>query len=61
MLNDCRVAIEVLSNVELEGSIVMGDKAYGTKEIRRVATRYDKLSRSFLSFVFLASVMILLK
>ncbi|MDR1482361.1 MAG: transposase [Synergistaceae bacterium] len=32
--NDCRVAIEVLSNVELEGSIVMGDKAYGTKEIR---------------------------
>jgi transposase len=106
-VNDCTVAIDVLSNVELEGSIVMGDKAYGTKEIReyienhganycippksntvepwecdfyqykerhvvecffnklkqfrRVATRYDKLSRNFLSFVFLASIMILLK
>ncbi|MDR1531773.1 MAG: transposase, partial [Clostridiales bacterium] len=31
------------------------------KQFRRVATRYDKLSRNFLSFVFLASAMILLK
>ena len=33
-VNDCTAALEVLSKVELEGSIVMGDKAYGTKEIR---------------------------
>ena len=105
--NDCTVAVAVLSNVEIEGSVVMGDKAYGTKEIRehvenrgasycippkanaaepwecdfyqykerhvvecffnklkqfrRVATRYDKLSRNFLNFVFLASIMILLR
>lgn len=31
------------------------------KQFRRVATRYDKLSRNFLSFAYLASVMILLK
>jgi len=31
------------------------------KQFRRVATRYDKLSRNFLSFAFLASAMILLK
>jgi len=101
------VAVDVLSNVELSGSIVMGDKAYGTieirnyiqsqganycippksnaaepwdcdyyqykerhlvecffnklKQFRRVATRYEKLSRNFLSFAFLASATILLK
>ena len=106
-INDCSVAVDVLSNVELEGSVVMGDKAYGTneirnyiesrgasycippksntaepwecdfyqykerhlvecffnklKEFRRIATRYEKLSRNFLSFALLASVMILLK
>lgn len=31
------------------------------KQFRGIATRYDKLSRNFLSFAFLASVMILLK
>jgi hypothetical protein len=31
---DCTAAIDVLSNVELEGSIAMWGKAYGTKEIR---------------------------
>jgi transposase len=106
-INDCAVAVDVLSGVELSGSVVMGDKAYGTKEIRkhiescgatydippksnaadpwecdyyhykerhvvecffnklkqfrRIATRYDKLSRSFMTFALLASVMILLK
>jgi transposase len=106
-VNDCAVAIDVLDGVTLTGSIVMGDKAYGTaaireyieskggaycippkvnavepwdcdycqykerhavecffnklKQFRRVATRYDKLSRNFLSFAFIASIMILLK
>lgn len=91
----------------LSGSVVLGDKAYGTTEIReyidsqgatycippksnaqepwdcdyhhykerhvvecffnklkqfrRIATRYDKLSQSFLSFAYVASIMILLK
>jgi len=31
------------------------------KEFRRIATRYEKLSRNFLSLALLASVMILLK
>jgi transposase len=31
------------------------------KNFRRVATRYDKLASSFLSFVYLASIFILLK
>lgn len=31
------------------------------KQFRHIATRYDKLSRNFLSFVCLASAMILLK
>lgn len=106
-VNDCAAAVETLSNVSLEGSVVLADKAYGTKEIREyiesqgasycippksnatqpwecdfhhykerhvvecffnrlkqfrgIATRYDKLSSNFLSFVFLASAMILLK
>ena len=106
-VNDCTVAVEMLSGITLTGSVVLGDKAYGTLEIRqhienqgatycippksnavdpwkcdyyhykerhvvecffnklkqyrRVATRYDKLSRSFLCFVLLASIMILLK
>ena len=106
-VNDCVVAVEMLGDVTLTGSIVMGDKAYGNieireyvennggsycippkvnaaqpwycdfyqykerhvvecffnklKQFRHIATRYDKLSRSFLSFALLASVMILLK
>ena len=106
-VNDCTAALDVLSAVGLSGSIVTGDKAYGTlaireyietnggsycippksntkepwefdrhqykerhliecffnkmKQFRRVATRYDKLSHTFLSFAFLASVFILLK
>lgn len=106
-INDCTAAIDTLSGVSFSGSVVLGDKAYGTVEIRTyiesqgatycippksnaaepwecdfhhykerhvvecffnklkqfrgIATRYDKLSSRFLSFVFLASVMILLK
>jgi transposase len=106
-VNDNTVAVEVLSGVTLSGSVVLGDKAYGTlkireyiesqgasycippksnavnpwecdfhhykerhvvecffnklKQFRGIATRYEKLSRNFLSFAFLASAMILLK
>jgi transposase len=106
-VSGCTAAVGILSEAELEGSAVKGDKAYSTKEIReyieshgtsycippkanaakpwecdffqykerhiaecffnklkqfgRAAARYDKLSRSFLSFVFIASIMILLK
>ena len=106
-INDCVVAVDVLKQAELKGSIVMGDKAYGTsdireyieseggtycippkenakdpwecdyyqykerhlvevffnklKQFRRIATRYEKLSRNFFCFALLASAMILLK
>ena len=106
-VNDCAVAVEILGSVTLSGSIVLGDKAYGTtdirafvesqgasycippksntsepwecdyhhykerhvvecffnklKQFRHIASRYDKLSRCFLSFALLASIMILLK
>jgi transposase len=33
-VNDCVAAIETLSGIDLAGSIVFGDKAYGTLEIR---------------------------
>ena len=33
-VNDCIAAIDTLSGVSLEGSVVLGDKAYGTVEIR---------------------------
>ena len=105
--HDGTVAVDLLSQVDIEGSIVNGDKAYGSKEVRdyiisqgatyaippksnalepwevdwwqykerhlvecffnklkhfrRVATRYDKLTSRFQTFVYLACVMILLK
>jgi len=31
------------------------------KQFRRVATRYDKLAKTFLGFVFLAAILVLLK
>ena len=104
---DASAAIDLLSEVNISGSNILGDKAYGTKSIhtyiteqrasytippksnviepwfcdfhtykerhliecffnklkvfRRVATRYDKLAASFLAFVHLASIWILLK
>ena len=102
--NDSTHAIELMSMTDIAGSNLLGDKAYGTKEIltyikehgaavvippksntkepweinyflykewhlvecffqklkwfRRVATRYDKLDRSFLAFVYMAAIMI---
>ncbi len=99
--------MELLSGVSIAGSNILGDKAYGSAEIRsyiteqdavytippkentvepwfcdfvlykerhlvecfinklkafrRVATRYDKLAVSFLAFIYLASICILLK
>ena len=99
-------AVELLEKVEISGSNVLADRAYGAKTIRayiseqgasyvippqsnvsdpwpvdwwlykerhlvecffqklkwfrRVATRYDKLDASFLAFVYLASIAILL-
>ena len=104
---DASAAIDLLSGVNISGSNILGDKAYGTNSIRtyiteqrasytippksnvvepwfcdfhtykerhliecffnklkvfrRVATRYDKLAVSFLAFVHLASIWILLK
>jgi len=105
--HDSTHAIELLSKVELTGSNVLGDRAYGTGEIRgyitdcqasytippksntrnpwkcdwwlykerhlvecfflkikwfrRVATRYDKRDDSYLAFVYLAAIALLLK
>ena len=104
---DSKHAIDLLKKVDITTSNILGDKAYGSKEIRsyitengesytippksntkepwacdyylykerhlvecffqklkwfrRIATRYDTLDSSFLSFVYLASIMILLK
>lgn len=106
-LNDCSVAVDVLSHIQIAGSMVLADRGYDTDEIlvyiedqdarhtippksdriyqrkcdwwlykerhlvecfwgklkhfRRVATRYDKLAKSFFAFVLLASIMILVK
>ena len=116
---DSKHAIDLLKKLDITKSNILGDKAYGSKEIRsyitengksytippksntkdpwacdyylykerylvlqctseksefnvecffqklkwfrRIATRYDTLDSSFLSFVYLASIMILLK
>ena len=105
--HDCRHAIPLLGKVDIKGSNIIGDKAYGAKAIReyitqneakytippksdtlhpwevdyftygerhlverffqklkwfrRVFTRYDKLDASFLAFVYIASIIILLQ
>ena len=102
--NDSTHAIELMSMIDIAGSNLLGDKAYGTKEIlahirehratvvippksnakqpwavdyylykerhlvecffqkikwfRRVATRYDKIDKSFLAFVYMAAILI---
>ncbi len=104
--NDCVHAVELLEKVDLSGSNVLADRAYGARSIReyisehgahyvippqsnvsdpwpvdwylykerhliecffqkikwfrRIATRYDKLDASFLAFVYLAAIAILL-
>lgn len=106
-VHDSKVAVELLSGVNITKSNILGDKAYGTvairnyiteqdaqytipprennpnpwhcdfwlykerhlvecffnkiKAFRRVATRYDKLATSFLAFVYVASICVLLK
>lgn len=106
-MHDANAAIDLLSELEIAGSNILGDKAYGSQKIRdyitaqkarytipprencvepwpcdfhiykerhlvecffnklkvfrRVATRYDKLATSFLAFLHLASIWILLK
>ena len=103
--HDSTHAIELLEKVDLTGSNVLADRAYGAEKIRtfirehgatytippksnasdpwpvdwwhykerhlvecffqkikwfrRIATRYDKLDKSFLAFVYLASIAIL--
>ncbi len=103
--HDSTHAIELLEKVDLAGSDVLADRAYGAEKIRtfitehgatytippksnasdpwpvdwwhykerhlvecffqkikwfrRIATRYDKLDKSFLAFVYLASIAIL--
>jgi len=39
-INDCTVATDILSSVDISGSIMMGDKAYGTKAIRDYITEH---------------------
>lgn len=106
-VHDSKVAVELLSGVNITGSNILGDKAYVTaairnyiteqnaqqtippkennpnpwhcdfwlykerhliecffnkiKAFRRVATRYDKIAISFLAFVYVASICVLLK
>lgn len=105
--HDAVHAVDLLEQVDISASNVLGDKAYGTHKVlghiaqqgasstippksnsrkpwlvdwnlykerhlvecffqklkwfRRVATRYDKQDQSFLGFVYLASIMILLQ
>ena len=105
--HDSKHAVSLLSQINIEGSNILGDKAYGAKAIRdyitsqeasytippksdasdpwsvdwytykerhliecffqklkwfrRVFTRYDKLDASFLAFVYIAAITILLK
>jgi len=40
---DSKVAIPILEQVDIHGSIFMGDKAYGTKELRDYITEREGL------------------
>jgi len=39
--NDCEHAIEILKKVNINGSNILGDKAYGTEDIRNYITSED--------------------
>lgn len=74
--NDCVHAVELLERVELNGSNVSNLwpiewPLYKERHLiecffqkikwfRRIATKYDKLGSSFLAFVYLAAIVILL-
>ena len=106
-IHDSTQAIKILSHLNIKGSNILADKAYGTQEIRkyieeqgakytippksntkdkwecdyhdykkrhvvecffnrlkqyrRIATRYDKLATSFMNFVYMGCIMILIK
>jgi len=106
-VHDSRKAVEILSELNIQGSNILADKAYGTREIReyiegeggrytippksntkekwecdyhtykerhlvecffnklkrfrRLGTRYDKLAASFINFIYLGCIIILLK
>lgn len=42
-IHDSSLAIEVLSEVELSGSVVLADKAYGSREIREYIKSKDAM------------------
>lgn len=106
-IHDSKMAITLLETVNITGSHILADRAYGSEEIRsyivgrgatyvippkqntkqpwdvdwhlykerhliecffnklkqfrRIATRYDKLASSFLAFIYVAAITILLK
>lgn len=106
-VHDSQMAITLLETVNITGSHILADRAYGSEEIRsyivgrgatyvippkqntkqpwhvdwhlykerhliecffnklkqfrRIATRYDKLASSFLAFIYVAAITILLK
>ncbi|WP_251861346.1 IS5 family transposase [Clostridium sp. Marseille-Q2269] len=106
-LHDSTQTIDILSNIDIQSSNILADKAYGTNEIReyitsqgasytippksnsknpwpcdwwiykerhlvecffnkvkhfrRIATRYDMLSSSFLAFVYISAIFVLSK
>ena len=106
-VHDSRKAVEILSQLNIQGSNILADKTYGTREIReyiegkggrytippksnakekwecdyhtykerhlvecffnklkrfrRLGTRYDKQADSFINFIYLGCIIILLK
>lgn len=40
-VHDSKIAIDVLSEIEISGSNILGDKAYGTEKIRTYITEHS--------------------
>lgn len=38
-VHDSKIAVDVLSGIDISGSNILGDKAYGTEKIRAYITR----------------------